>query len=170
VAEQQSPGKPFEISKMEVWWAWEKVRDNKGAAGIDGQAIADFEQDVQNNLFKIWNRMSSGSYFLPPVKAVEIPKVGGTRTLGVPSVGDRVAQTVVAARLEARLEQIFDRDSYGYRRGRSALQAIARTKERCWRMDWVVDMDIAKFFDTSRGISWSKPWRPTPTSRGSSCM
>jgi RNA-directed DNA polymerase len=151
VAEQQSPGKPFEISKMEVWWAWGKVRDNKGAAGIDGQSIADFEQDVQNNLYKIWNRMSSGSYFPPPVKAVEIPKVGGTRTLGVPSVGDRVAQTVVAARLEARMEQIFYRDSYGYRRGRSALQAVARTKERCWRMDWVVDMDIAKFFD-------SVPW------------
>lgn len=151
MAEQQSPGKPFEISKMEVWWAWEKVRDNKGAAGIDGQSIADFEQDVQNNLFKIWNRMSSGSYFPPPVKAVEIPKVGGTRTLGVPSVGDRVAQTVVAARLEARMEQIFHRDSYGYRRGRSALQAVARTKERCWQMDWVVDMDIAEFFD-------SVPW------------
>jgi len=151
VAEQQSPGKPFEISKMEVWRAWEKVRDNKGAAGIDRQSIDDFERDVHNNLYKIWNRMSSGSYFPPPVRAVEIPKAGGTRTLGVPTVGDRVAQTVVAARLEARMEQIFHPDSHGYRPGRSALQAVARTKERCWRMDWVVDIDIAKFFD-------SVPW------------
>lgn len=151
MAEQQSPGKPFEISKMEVWRAWEKVRDNKGAAGIDGQSIADFERDVHNNLYKIWNRMSSGSYFPPPVKAVDIPKPGGTRTLGVPSVGDRVAQTVVAARLEARMEQIFHRNSYGYRPGRSAHQAVAVTRQRCWRMDWVVDMDIAKFFD-------SVPW------------
>lgn len=151
MAEQKSPGKSFEISKTEVWRAWVKVRDNKGAAGIDGRSIADFERDVHDNLYKIWNRMSSGSYFPPPVKAVEIPKPGGTRTLGVPSVGDRVAQTVVAARLEARMEQIFHRDSYGYRPGRSAHQAVAVTRERCWRMDWVVDMDIAKFFD-------SVPW------------
>lgn len=151
MAEQQLPGKPFEISRMEVWRAWEKVRDNRGAAGIDGRSIADFERDVHDNLYKIWNRMSSGSYFPPPVKAVEIPKPGGTRVLGVPSVGDRVAQTVVAARLEARMEEIFHRDSYGYRPGRSALQAVAVTRERCWRMDWVVDMDIARFFD-------SVPW------------
>jgi RNA-directed DNA polymerase len=116
VGEQKSPGKSFEISKMEVWKAWEKVRDNKGAAGYDGQSIADFERDVHNNLYKIWNRMSSGSYFPPPVRAVEIPKqhAPGTRTLGVPTVGDRVAQTVVAARLQARMEEIFHRDSYGY--------------------------------------------------------
>lgn len=151
MAEQQSPGKPFEISKMEVWQAWVKVRDKKGAAGIDRQSIADFERDVHNNLYKIWNRMSSGSYFPPPVLAVEIPKPGGTRTLGVPSVGDRVAQTVVAARLQARMEEIFHRDSYGYRPGRSPEQAVALTRERCWRMDWVVDMDITKFFD-------SVPW------------
>jgi RNA-directed DNA polymerase len=151
VDEQKSPGKPFEISKLEVWRAWEKVRANKGAAGVDGQSIVAFERDVKNNLYRIWNRMASGSYFPPPVKAVEIPKKGGTRILGVPSVGDRVAQTVVAARLEARMEEIFHRDSYGYRPGRSAKQALARTRERCWRMDWVVDMDIAKFFD-------SVPW------------
>jgi group II intron reverse transcriptase/maturase len=138
---------------MEVWKAWEKVRSKKGAAGVDGQSIDDFERDVHDNLYKIWNRMSSGSYFPPPVRAVEIPKAHapGTRTLGVPSVGDRVAQTVVAARLEARMEEIFHRDSYGYRRGRSPEQAVARTRERCWRMDWVVDMDIQRFFD-------SVPW------------
>jgi RNA-directed DNA polymerase len=153
VDEQKSPGKSFEISKMEVWKAWEKVRDNKGAAGYDGQSIADFERDVHNNLYKIWNRMSSGSYFPPPVRAVEIPKqhAPGTRTLGVPTVGDRVAQTVVAARLQARMEKIFHADSYGYRPGRAPQQAVARTRERCWRMDWVVDMDIQKFFD-------SVPW------------
>lgn len=147
---QQSPDKPFEIGKREVWQAWEKVRDNRGAPGYDRQTIAQFEQDVHNNLYKLWNRMSSGSYFPPPVRAVEIPKAHGpgTRVLGVPTVADRVAQTVVANRLEPRMEQIFHRDSYGYRPGRSPEDAVAVTRTRCWRMDWVVDMDIAKFFDT----------------------
>ena len=108
------PGKPFEISKWSVWQAWEKVRANKGAPGVDGESIEAFESDLRGNLYKIWKRMSSGSYFPPPVRAVEIPKKGGVRILGVPSVGDRVAQTVVAGVLEARVEPIFHPDSYGY--------------------------------------------------------
>jgi RNA-directed DNA polymerase len=142
-----------DISKQEVWEAYLKVRANKGAAGVDGRSIADFEADLKNNLYKIWNRMSSGSYFPPPVKAVEIPKAhgGGVRVLGVPTVADRVAQTVVAARLEERVEPIFHPDSYGYRPGRSALDAVAACRTRCWSSDWVVDLDIQKFFD-------SVPW------------
>ena len=146
----KSSGKPFEISKREVWEAWEKVRDNKGAPGVDGCSIADFETDLKNNLYKVWNRMSSGSYFPPPVRAVEIPKPhgGGTRVLGVPTVADRVAQTVVARRLEARVETIFHPDSYGYRPGRAPEDAVEVCRQRCWKRDWVVDLDIQKFFDT----------------------
>jgi group II intron reverse transcriptase/maturase len=153
VGELKSSGKPFEISKWEVWEAWEKVRANKGAPGVDGSSIADFEADLRNNLYKIWNRMSSGTYFPPPVRAVEIPKPhgGGTRMLGVPTVADRVAQTVVARRLEATVEPKFHGDSYGYRPGRSPLDAVASCRERCWRTDWVLDLDIEKFFD-------SVPW------------
>ncbi|MET7729705.1 reverse transcriptase domain-containing protein [Streptomyces mirabilis] len=151
--ELKSPEKPFEISKWEVWEAWDKVRANKGAPGVDGCSIEDFEKDLQGNLYKVWNRMSSGSYFPPPVRAVEIPKAhgGGIRILGVPTVADRIAQTVVAARLEKRVEPKFHPDSYGYRPGRSALDAVARCRERCWKQDWVVDLDIQKFFD-------SVPW------------
>ncbi|MFF0109481.1 group II intron reverse transcriptase/maturase [Streptomyces hirsutus] len=151
--ELKSPEKPFEISKWEVWEAWGKVRANKGAPGVDGCSIEEFEKDLQGNLYKIWNRMSSGSYFPPPVRAVEIPKAhgGGIRILGVPTVADRIAQTVVAARLEARVEPKFHPDSYGYRPGRSARDAVARCRERCWKQDWVVDLDIQKFFD-------SVPW------------
>ncbi|MFE7753384.1 group II intron reverse transcriptase/maturase [Streptomyces sp. NPDC057428] len=151
--ELKSPEKPFGISKREVWEAWEKVRANKGAPGVDGCSIEDFEKDLRGNLYKIWNRMSSGSYFPPPVRAVEIPKAhgGGVRILGVPTVADRIAQTVVAARLEARVELKFHQDSYGYRPGRSALDAVERCRERCWKNDWVVDLDIEKFFD-------SVPW------------
>jgi RNA-directed DNA polymerase len=108
VDELKSSGKPFDISKWEVQEAWEKVRANKGAPGVDGCSIEDFENDLKNNLYRIWNRMSSGSYFPPPVLAVEIPKShGGTRILGVPTVADRVAQTVVTRRLEGcrRLSQ-----------------------------------------------------------------
>jgi len=116
VSELKSSGKPFDISKWEVWEAWEKVKDNKGAPGVDGCSIEDFEADLKNQLYKIWNRMSSGSYFPPPVRAVEIPKSHGegTRTLGVPTVADRVAQTVVARRLEGKVEAIFHPNSYGY--------------------------------------------------------
>ena len=146
-------GKPFEISKWEVWKAWEKVRANKGAPGVDGCSIEEFAKDLRSNLYKIWNRMSSGSYFPPPVRAVEIPKPhgGGTRILGVPTVADRIAQTVVAARLENEVEPKFHRDSYGYRPGRSALDAVGKCRERCFRTDWVVDLDIQKFFDS---VSW----------------
>ncbi|HEX5303231.1 MAG TPA: group II intron reverse transcriptase/maturase [Streptosporangiaceae bacterium] len=148
---QRPSGKPFAIEKMEVQRAWEKVRANKGAPGVDAVSLADFEKDLKDNLYKVWNRMSSGSYFPPPVKAVEIPKAGGgTRVLGVPSIGDRVAQTVVAARIEAVAEPVFHGDSYGYRPGRSALDAVGACRERCWRYDWVVDLDVQKFFDSVR--------------------
>ena len=150
MSELKSLGKPFEISKREVWEAWEKVKDNKGAPGVDGCSIADFETDLKNNLYKVWNRLSSGSYFPPPVRAVEIPKPhgGGTRVLGVPTVADRVAQTVVARRLEQRVEAIFHPDSYGYRPGRAPTDAVEVCKQRCWKRDWVIDLDIQKFFDT----------------------
>jgi len=148
----KSSGKPFDISKREVWNAWLKVKGNQGAPGVDGQSLAAFEADLKNNLYKIWNRMSSGSYFPPPVKAVEIPKAHGegTRVLGVPTVGDRVAQTVVAARLEAEVEPIFHPDSYGYRPNRSALDAVGMCRKRCWEYDWVIDLDIRRFFDSVR--------------------
>lgn len=142
--------KPFQISKMVVWEAYEKVKANKGAAGVDEQSIEQFEQDRQRNLYKIWNRLSSGSYFPPPVKAVEIPKAGGkgVRVLGVPTVADRIAQTVVRMYLEPKVEPIFHPDSYGYRPGKSALDAVGVCRQRCWRADWVIDMDIRAFFDT----------------------
>jgi RNA-directed DNA polymerase len=148
-------GKAFDILKREVWAAYLQVRANKGAPGIDGQSLDAFEEDLKGNLYKIWNRMSSGSYFPPPVRAVEIPKAtGGVRTLGVPTVADRIAQTVVARRLEAVVEPKFHPDSYGYRPGRSALDAVAVTRERCWRKDWVLDMDIRAFFDASSHCSF----------------
>jgi RNA-directed DNA polymerase len=153
VDELKLPGKPFEISKREVWEAWERVKANKGAPGVDGCSIEDFEKGLRDNLYKIWNRMSSGSYFPPPVRAVEIPKPhgGGTRILGVPTVADRIAQTVVARRIEEKVEPAFHPDSYGYRPGRSALHAVEACRRRCWKSDWVVDLDIHKFFD-------SVPW------------
>ena len=150
MSELKSPGKPFEISKVEVLQAWEKVKANKGAPGVDGCSIDEFEADLKNNLYKVWNRMSSGSYFPPPVRAVEIPKShgGGTRILGVPTVADRVAQTVVARRLETRVEEIFHPDSYGYRPGRAPQVAVEVCRRRCWSTDWVIDLDIQKFFDS----------------------
>lgn len=150
MGELKSPSKPFDISKVEVWEAYRQVKANKGAAGVDEQSVEDFEMDLKNNLYRIWNRMSSGSYFPPAVKAVEIPKShgDGKRILGVPTVGDRIAQTVVARRLEAKVEPIFHPDSYGYRPGRSALHAVRACRKRCWKYDWVVDLDIQKFFDS----------------------
>ncbi|MGB7961507.1 MAG: group II intron reverse transcriptase/maturase [Propionicimonas sp.] len=146
--ENKSSGKSFDISKVEVWLAWEAVKANKGAPGVDGCSLEEFEKDLKNNLYKIWNRMSAGSYFPPPVRAVEIPKKhAGVRVLGVPTVGDRIAQTVVARRIEARVEPMFHPDSYGYRPGRSAIDAVGTCKRRCWRYDWVIDMDIQSFFD-----------------------
>jgi RNA-directed DNA polymerase len=149
MGEPKLQDKPYEISKWTVWEAYRKVKANKGAPGVDGQSLAAFETDLKGNLYKIWNRMSSGSYFPPPVRAVEIPKAGGgVRTLGVPTVADRVAQTVVAMELEAKVEPIFHRDSYGYRPNRSAVDAVGECRWRCWQKDWVIDLDIAKFFDT----------------------
>lgn len=146
---QKLPGKSFAISKVEVWDGYEVVRANKGAAGVDGVSIEAFESDLKNNLYKIWNRMASGTFFPPAVKAVRIPKSGGgVRVLGVPTVADRVAQTVVARRLEMRVEKIFHPDSYGYRPGRSAQDAVKVCRVRCWKYDWVIDLDIEKFFDT----------------------
>lgn len=142
--------KSFTISKHLVWEAWLRVKANQGVAGVDGQTIEDFERDLKDNLYKIWNRMSSGSYMPAAVKLVEIPKNGGTgkRPLGIPSVADRVAQTVVVMMLEPSLEPIFYEDSYGYRPGKSAHNALEQARKRCWQYDWVLDLDIKTFFDS----------------------
>jgi group II intron reverse transcriptase/maturase len=140
--------KSFVICKQLVWEAYKRVKANKGAPGVDEQSIVVFESDLKGNLYKIWNRMSSGTYFPPPVRAVQIPKPQGTRVLGVPTVGDRIAQTVVALTLEPRTEAIFHPDSYGYRPGKSAHDALAACRERCWQKDWVLDLDIRSFFDS----------------------
>ena len=142
--------KPFQIPKGLVWEAYKSVKRNKGAAGVDGQSIEEFEADLKDNLYKIWNRMSSGSYLPSPVRAVEIPKShgGGKRVLGIPTVADRIAQTVVALWLEPRTESIFHADSFGYRPGRSPMDAVARCRERCWKKDWVLDLDVQQFFDS----------------------
>jgi group II intron reverse transcriptase/maturase len=140
--------KSFDISKQAVWDSYLKVKSNQGAAGVDQQSIELFEVDLKDNLYKIWNRMSSGSYFPPPVLRVEIPKGDGKmRKLGIPTVADRIAQMVVKDQIEPELETIFHPDSYGYRPKRSAKQALAQTRQRCWKHDWVVDMDIKGFFD-----------------------
>jgi RNA-directed DNA polymerase len=140
--------KPFSISKRDVWEAYKHVKANQGAAGVDGQSIAEFERDLANNLYKLWNRMASGSYFPPPVRRVDIPKGDGrTRPLGIPTVADRIAQTVVKRYLEPEVEKVFHPDSYGYRPGKSALDAVGQARERCWRYDWVLDLDIQGFFD-----------------------
>ncbi len=141
--------KPFCIPKRAVWEAYKRVRANHGAAGVDGQTIAQFEEDLKANLYKLWNRMSSGSYMAPPVRRVEIPKDngGGVRLLGIPSVADRVAQTVVKDYLEPILDACFHVDSYGYRPQKSAKEALAMARARCWRYDWVLELDIRAFFD-----------------------
>ena len=140
--------KPFTISKNMVWEAYKKIKANKGAAGVDGKSIKDFEKDVKDNLYKIWNRMSSGCYFPPPVKRVEIPKPGGKkRPLGIPTVGDRIAQMVVKMYLEPEVDKCFHPDSYGYRPSKSAHGALETTRKRCWEYDWVIDIDIKGFFD-----------------------
>jgi RNA-directed DNA polymerase len=140
--------KPYDIAKRTIWEAYQRVKANRGAAGIDGETIAMFERDLSRNLYKLWNRMSSGSYFPPPVKQVEIPKAtGGIRKLGVPTVADRVGQTAVKLLIEPILDPLFHADSYGYRPGRSAKQAVAITRQRCWKYDWVVEFDIKAAFD-----------------------
>jgi group II intron reverse transcriptase/maturase len=142
--------KPFEIDKRLVYEAWEKVRANDGAPGVDAVSIGLFEQQWRNNLYRLWNRMSSGSYFPGPVRGVEIPKDhgAGVRLLGVPNTADRVAQTAAAMLLEGKLERVFHRDSYGYRPGRSAHDALAVCRRRCWEQDWVLDIDVRAFFDS----------------------
>src|SRR6266496_3053164 len=142
--------KPYDIPKTLIWEAWLHVKANQGAAGIDAETIERFEKKLGDNLYKLWNRMSSGSYLPPPVKAVPIPKKGGrgVRMLGVPTVADRVAQTVVYLYLEPEVEHVFHPDSYGYRPGRSAHDAIGRCRRRCWRYDWVLDLDLRSFFDS----------------------
>ena len=140
--------KPFYISKESVVAAWEKVKANKGTYGVDKESIEEFESNLKRNLYKIWNRMSSGTYFPPPVKAVEIPKSDGRkRKLGIPTVSDRVAQAVVKDRLEPIVEPKFHEDSYGYRPGKSALDAIGIARKRCWKQNWCLDLDIRGFFD-----------------------
>jgi group II intron reverse transcriptase/maturase len=144
-------GRSHVIPKQLVWDAWLKVRKNGGAAGVDGVTIKQFEERVKGNLYKLWSRMSSGSYFPGPVRAVEIPKKGGTRVLGIPNVIDRVAQTVAVLALEPAVEKVFHPDSYGYRPGRSPIDAVAACRKRCWKKDWVVDLDVKAFFDS---VSW----------------
>ena len=149
MSEPKLKEKPFDISKWVVFDAYERVKANRGAAGVDEESIQAFEVNLKGNLYKLWNRMSSGCYFPPPVRAVEIPKkAGGTRTLGVPTVSDRIAQTVARMYLEPEVEPIFHPDSYGYRPGRSALDAVGKCRERCWRYDWVIDLDLRSFFDS----------------------
>jgi RNA-directed DNA polymerase len=144
--------KPYVIPKQLVWQAYQRVKANQGAAGVDGVSLAAFELDLKGNLYKIWNRMSSGSYFPPPVRLVEIPKDnnGGIRPLGIPTIADRVAQTVVKMVLEPKVEPYFHPDSFGYRPGRSALDAVGVARKRCWVTDWVIDLDIKGFFDAIR--------------------
>jgi RNA-directed DNA polymerase len=138
----------YDISKDVVVKAFQRVKANKGAAGVDNESLEAFEADLKNNLYKIWNRMSSGSYFPPPVKAVEIPKKsGGKRILGVPTVADRVAQMVAKIYFEHKVEPIFHPDSYGYRPEKSAIDTLAVTRQRCWKYDWVVEFDIKGLFD-----------------------
>lgn len=141
--------KPYTIPKRGVWEAYIRVRANQGAAGIDGQTIVDFEADLTNNLYKLWNRLASGSYFPSPVRRVDIPKSDGkTRPLGIPTVADRIAQMVVKRHLEPTVEPKFHQNSYGYRPGKSALAAISAARQRCWRYNWVLDLDIKAFFDS----------------------
>src|SRR6202521_2888767 len=159
--ERMNEAKPLAISKSEVWEAYRKVKGNKGAAGVDGQTIAEYEAELKDNLYKLWNRMSSGSYVPPPVRVVEIPKeAGGKRKLGIANVSDRIAQTVATSRLVALLDPLFHADSYGYRPGKSALDAVAQARQRCWRYDWVIDLDIKGFFDN---IDWELLLRAVKT-------
>ena len=140
--------KSYDISKQVVWEAYKKVKANKGSAGIDEMSMDQFEEKLKDNLYKLWNRMSSGSYFPPPVKVVEIPKEGkGMRILGIPTVADRIAQMVAKAYFEPTVEPHFLPDSYGYRPGKSAIDAVAVTRKRCWRYDWVLEFDIKGLFD-----------------------
>src|SRR5262249_17582041 len=140
--------KPFNIAKRMVWDAYKRVKANQGAAGVDEESLADFEGNLTTNLYQLWNRLASGSYFPPPVRTVAVPKRdGGQRRLGIPTESDRMAQTVVAMALEPVLEPVYHPDSYGYRPGKSAHQALGLARQRCWRFDWVLDLDIQGVFD-----------------------
>lgn len=144
-------GKAFEIPKMLVWKSYQLVKKNKGAPGYDGITMAKFDVNRKKNLYKIWNRMSSGTYFPPPVLEKRIPKADGTeRTLGIPTVSDRMAQGAVKMYIESHLEPIFHTDSYGYRPGKDAHQALKKCAERCWKHSWVLEIDIKGFFDNMR--------------------
>src|SRR5258708_40158404 len=142
MSEPKLQGKTQDIPKQLVWDAWLKVKKNGGAAGADGVTVKQFEERLKDNLYKLWNRMSSGSYFPGPVRAVEIPKKGGTRVLGIPNVVDRGAQTVAVLALEPEVEKVFHDDSYGYRPGRSPLDAIAACRKRCSENGWVVYLEL----------------------------
>ena len=147
-----APAKSFVIDRREVWQAYRRVKANKGGSGVDGVTMLEFERDLKGNLYRIWNRLSSGSYFPPPVKRVEIPKSDGkVRALGIPTIADRIAQQVVRQRLEPQLEPVFQDSSFGYRPGRSAHDALRQARKQCWRRDWVLDLDIKGFFDN---IDW----------------
>jgi group II intron reverse transcriptase/maturase len=140
--------KQIPITKKMVWEAYRKVNSNKGSAGVDEESLKEFQENLLNNLYKIWNRMSSGSYFPQPVKEVTIPKSdGGQRKLGIPTISDRIAQEVVKTYLEPRLEAIFSKNSYGYRPNRSAYNALEKVRENVRQCPWVIDMDIKAFFD-----------------------
>lgn len=143
-----SKSRQYDIPKKVVIEAYERVRANKGSAGIDGMDFNKFEEKLNNNLYKIWNRMSSGSYFPQPVMAVEIPKKsGGARRLGIPTITDRVAQMVARMYVERAVEPIFCDDSYGYRPNKSALDAVGMTRKRCWCYDYVIELDVKGLFD-----------------------
>jgi len=144
-----SSSKSLPITKQMVWQAWLQIRSNGKAAGVDGKSLTEFESNLKDNLYRLWNRLASGSYFPPAVKRVEIPKGdGGVRPLGIPTVADRVAQMVIKQHLEPLIEPCFDEDSYGYRPGKSAHQALERPRSRCWQTNWVLDLDIKGFFDS----------------------
>ena len=149
-----SETKPFSISRRLVSMAYQKVRSNRGAGGVDEVSLDKFHEGYRDHLYRLWNRMSSGSYMPPPVKLVEIPKKGGgLRPLGIPTVADRIAQTVVRGLLEPGLEVIFHEDSYGYRPRKSAAMALGKVRERCWKLNWVVDVDIKGYFGAP-GKAW----------------
>ena len=142
-----SEAKPFMIQRQQVMGAYLKVKANKGGAGVDAVNMLEFDKNTKQQLYRIWNRMSSGSYMPPPVKLVEIEKKdGGIRPLGIPTIADRIAQTVVADLLGQQLDKVFHEDSYGYRPGKSGPQALAKARERCWKYNWVLDLDIRSFF------------------------
>lgn len=145
--------KPYGISKRMILEAYRRVKANQGAAGVDGESLAMFDADLSRNLYKLWNRLSSGSYFPPPVRQVQIPKKqGGVRILRVPTVADRIAQQVVVGRIGADLYGVFHPDSHGYQLKKSAVDAVAVTRQRCWEYDWVVEFDIRRAFDE---LDWS---------------